>query len=69
MPLVQTNCIPHRKPRTLLAILTRWSALARQRRALASLTAAQRDDIGISIQEVETEANRAFWDVPPHWRG
>lgn len=38
MTLAQTNCIPHRKPRTLSAILITWIALARQRRALASLS-------------------------------
>ena len=53
MTLAQTNCIPHRKPRTLSAILITWIALARQRRALASLSDAQRDDIGISTQEAK----------------
>jgi uncharacterized protein YjiS (DUF1127 family) len=68
MTLAQTNCIPHRKPRTLSAILITWIALARQRRALASLSDAQRDGIGINTQEAKKEANRAFWDVPTHWR-
>lgn len=68
MTLAQANCIPHRKQRNLIGTLTTWIALARQRRALASLSDAQRDDIGISTQEAKKEAKRAFWDVPPHWR-
>lgn len=69
MTLAQTNCTPHRKPRNLIGTLTTWIALARQRRALATLTCAQLQDIGVSAQQAETEANRAIWDVPAHWRG
>jgi uncharacterized protein YjiS (DUF1127 family) len=42
-------------------------AVWRSRRALASLTDAQLDDIGLSRQQAEGEANRAPWDAPATW--
>ena len=68
MTLAQTNCIPQRRRLNLISHIRIWIALAHQRRALANLTAAQRADIGVTAQEAETEANRAIWDVPAHWR-
>ena len=50
-------------------------ALCRSRRALASLTDAQRADVGLSKAQAEAEAKRPFWDAPGdiwdapnHWR-
>lgn len=43
-------------------------ALARQRRALAKLDAAQLRDIGVDRAEADIEASRPVWDVPSHWR-
>ena len=67
MSLVHTDCItPHPRP-NLIAVLRTWISLSRQRRALATLSDAQLDDIAVSAQEARTEANRPIWDVPAHW--
>lgn len=68
MTLVQTNCCPERRRPSLSTLLNTWIGLARQRRALASLTQTQLDDIGVTAQEAETEVNRPVWDVPASWR-
>jgi uncharacterized protein YjiS (DUF1127 family) len=55
--------------------ITHLRALWRSRRALASLTDAQRADVGLSKTQAEAEAERPFWDAPEdiwdapsHWR-
>ncbi len=72
MTYAHTNCIdctPQRPARQFsLKHLALWAGLARQRRALANLTAAQRDDIGVTAQEAAQEAQRPIWDVPQQWR-
>ncbi|MFD1342402.1 DUF1127 domain-containing protein [Litorisediminicola beolgyonensis] len=49
--------------------LSAFSALARQRRALARLDDARLADIGLTRHEALTEAARPAWDAPDHWRG
>ena len=55
-------------PLRLLRQIGHWAALARSRQALARLDAHLLRDIGLTRHEAETEANRALWDVPSHWR-
>ena len=43
-------------------------ALARSRRALASLSTDQLRDVGIDVAEARTEAARPVWDAPAAWR-
>ena len=42
--------------------------LWRQRQQLAKLDDRSLIDSGISRSEADRESNRAFWDVPAHWR-
>ncbi len=42
-------------------------SLARQRRALASLTQAQLDDLGLTRDQAMGESRRPFWDIPIQW--
>ncbi|WP_462383931.1 DUF1127 domain-containing protein [Pseudomonas sp. Marseille-QA0892] len=44
--------------------IARWRALARQRRALASLSEEALKDIGLTRAEQEAEWKRPFWDDP-----
>lgn len=44
--------------------VNRWHALYRQRQQLASLSDDMLKDIGLSRADIETEANRPFWDEP-----
>ena len=39
----------------------------RQRQRLETLSDDLLDDIGISRDKAETEANRRLWDAPNHW--
>ncbi|MEH6646031.1 DUF1127 domain-containing protein [Sulfitobacter sp.] len=48
---------------SLLNLLAIW----RSRRALASLSENQLQDIGISRPEARTEAARPIWDAPTSW--
>ncbi len=45
-----------------------WSCKAirvqRQRNQLAKLSVEQLEDIGLSAEQAQTEAKRAFWDLP-----
>lgn len=52
----------------LFARLRAHLALARQRRALARLDADALRDIGLSVEQAQTEARRPLWDAPAHWR-
>ena len=60
-------CAPRRI--SLLDRITRARALWRSRKALATLSAAQRADVGLTRDEATAEAARPFWDAPQHWRG
>lgn len=44
-----------------------YGSISRERVALARLTDAALDDIGITRSEAEKEVNRLFWDAPTHW--
>lgn len=52
-------------PRRLLAAV----ALSRSRRSLRHLDDHLLRDIGLTRSEAMAEADRAAWDVPPHWKG
>ncbi|HSF65130.1 MAG TPA: DUF1127 domain-containing protein [Paracoccaceae bacterium] len=51
-----------------LAALSRAAALRRSRAALMRLDPRLLRDIGLTEAEAQAEAERAAWDVPPHWR-
>jgi uncharacterized protein YjiS (DUF1127 family) len=55
-------------PATLFGRVGSAIAVWRQRRALASLPAHLRRDVGLSAEDVDREARRHLWDVPNHWR-
>ncbi|WP_217477096.1 DUF1127 domain-containing protein [Stutzerimonas stutzeri] len=44
--------------------LRRWHSLYRQRRQLAALSDDMLKDLGLSRADIDTEANRPFWDEP-----
>jgi len=45
----------------LIALLTGWYQLSRQRHQLAQLSDSQLRDIGVSRVEAQSEAAKAFW--------
>lgn len=51
-------------PVRIIKRIARWRALARQRRALASLGEEALKDLGLTRAEQETEWKRPFWDDP-----
>ncbi|GAA6174698.1 DUF1127 domain-containing protein [Sulfitobacter pacificus] len=59
------DCCPS-KPGLAARILGALAVL-RSRRQLAELDQDRLDDLGISPEAAQTEANRAIWDVPAHW--
>jgi uncharacterized protein YjiS (DUF1127 family) len=56
------------QPLNLLHSLHRWSAIYRQRQALARLDEAALRDIGLTRAEAMAEASRPIWDAPDNWR-
>ena len=52
------------KPRNIFDFM----AISRQRRQLATLDVAALEDMGLSREDVTTEASRPFWDIPQCWR-
>ncbi len=58
---------PLRRPRSLLATFFAWQSLRRSRRALTFLDPRLMADAGIDPREAMQEAERPFWDAPPHW--
>jgi uncharacterized protein YjiS (DUF1127 family) len=64
-----TACHPAPSPRrSLITRLRHLYGIRRQRRALARLSKAQLQDIGVTRAQADAEAARPFWDAPPHWR-
>ena len=53
--------------RSIRAIFARAFGLWSSRRALARLTAAQLEDVGLSASDARREARRPVWDVPANW--
>ena len=51
-------------PHALLRRLAVWRALARERRALATLDPHLLRDMGLDAGAAAREAERPFWDVP-----
>ena len=67
--MIRVLSTPFALPRLdLIATLSAWAATARQRRALAQLDAEALDDIGLTAEMAENEAQRPFWDAPTNWR-
>lgn len=62
--------IAHRPSRfsSFFGALTDYVAIARQRHALSQLDDHLLQDIGLTQTEAKSEAERAPWDVPAHWR-
>jgi len=54
--------------RSIRVTFARVYALWCSRRALARLTTAQLEDVGVSASEARQEAHRPVWDVPANWR-
>ncbi|MGJ8617247.1 MAG: DUF1127 domain-containing protein [Sulfitobacter sp.] len=54
--------------RSIRTVFAHAYALWCSRRALARLTAAQLEDVGVSASEADHEARRPVWDVPANWR-
>lgn len=52
----------------IFARLRAWAELARQRRALARLSAERLADLGLEAGQAQAEAARPFWDAPACWR-
>lgn len=69
MTFFDTTAQVHARPRrSLMSAVRNIAALARQRRRLATLDAHRLDDLGITAQAAQAEANRPIWDVPANWR-
>ncbi|MGB0410212.1 MAG: DUF1127 domain-containing protein [Pikeienuella sp.] len=43
------------------AVVKRWAAISKERRALRNMTSAQLEDIGLSYDNAMREAARPFW--------
>ncbi len=41
--------------------------IRKERKALAELTNAQLEDIGVTPAQAQREAQKPVWDVPSHW--
>lgn len=52
---------------TLLRRITDAVALHRSRQHLRALDARLLEDIGVSRNQAQNEAERAIWDAPDHW--
>ncbi len=57
-----------RSSHSLLGTLLHWAAVAKTRKDLANLDAAALRDLGLTRQDVKTEASRDFWDAPTSWK-
>ena len=55
--------------RGFLRRLAQVMAMRRHRVALSKLEPHLLRDIGLTEDQARTEAARAIWDVPSHWRG
>jgi len=58
---------PIRRTFSFLSRLGLLGPLYRQRRSLHRLSDDALRDIGLTRQQVESEAARLIWDVPAHW--
>ncbi|MDW3222715.1 MAG: DUF1127 domain-containing protein [Paracoccaceae bacterium] len=59
-----TQRISGNRVMSLIALVGLW----RSRRALARLDTRALEDIGVTRNAADLEANRPFWDVPETWR-
>lgn len=53
---------------SLFSSISAYIAIARQRHALSQLDDHLLQDIGLTKHQANSEAERAPWDVPAHWR-
>ncbi|SFQ29443.1 DUF1127 domain-containing protein [Donghicola eburneus] len=53
---------------SLFGAFANYAAISRQRHALSQLDDRLLQDIGLTQTEAKSEADRAPWDVPAHWR-
>ncbi len=63
-----TSSAIHSRPANRKSGIMGYVDLYHQRRALAKLDNARLADLGLSRQEADVEAGRAFWDAPQHWK-
>ena len=59
---------PYRRRFRLFAALQLALAVRRERKALLKLDAHLLRDLGLDRETAISEAKRALWDVPHHWR-
>jgi uncharacterized protein YjiS (DUF1127 family) len=64
----RASCLNAQRRITPLRLIRLAFAAHSQRRALQKLDMAALNDLGLTAQQAETEANRPFWDVPATWR-
>ncbi|MEL7298955.1 MAG: DUF1127 domain-containing protein [Pseudomonadota bacterium] len=63
-----TRTLPRRATQSRFGQFLHLLTVARTRQALGSLDADALEDIGLTREQAQSEANRSFWDVPAHWR-
>ena len=56
------------KAPSIFVRLATFTALARQRRALAKLDAHLLYDIGVTPKQAADESTKPVWNVPQHWQ-
>ena len=59
--------VMHARRPGLAAFIAHAFAVWRQRQKLGALDSHLRRDIGLSEQDIRTEAARPLWDVPAYW--
>lgn len=57
-----------RRSSSLFLRLISGIQLTRQRNALRHLSDDLLDDVGLTRDQAEAEAQRSAWDVPAHWK-
>lgn len=62
-----TQTLRMSRPQTRKTGLLGYMELYRQRRALARMDADQLNDLGLTLEQAKTEANRMIWDAPSSW--
>lgn len=72
MSLLSTNSALHHLPAAGRSIRNVWRmthllGLMRSRRALRGLSDAQLQDVGVTREQAQKEAQRPIWDVPETW--
>jgi uncharacterized protein YjiS (DUF1127 family) len=63
-----TNAPAAKRSFSLLTWIATVIQTRRERVALSQLDAHRLDDLGLSPDQAQREANRPIWDVPSHWQ-